>query len=115
MKVCNLQIAKNVLLTSALGAISLISLIDVKPSFAGSSYYQSSLRCSKSVPEPSTFIGVLALGIFGGGYLLKQQMKKKGDFSTSINQEFHSGEENYHDISPSFELQLIDPTTTKGI
>ena len=134
MKVSNIKIAKPVLFASALGVISLsFILIDAKSSLAGGYFNQSYTRCNKpvSVPEPYPFVGILAFGIFGGGYLLKQRLRKKGDclnndsllaindFSISNNQQsrqisfiepVEKSEENYYHLSPSFELQLIDPT-----
>jgi hypothetical protein len=133
MKVSNLKIAKPVLFASALGVISLsFILIDAKSSLAGGYFNQSYTRCHKpvSVPEPYPFVGILAFGILGGGYLLKQRLMKKGnclnnnllsfnDFSLSNNQQsrqisfiepVEQSEENYYHLSPSFELQLIDPT-----
>ncbi|MGI2906248.1 hypothetical protein [Tolypothrix sp. VBCCA 56010] len=134
MKVPNLKIARTVLFASALGVISLtFILIDAKSSLAGSYFNQSYTRCNKpvSVPEPYPFVGILAFGILGGGYLLKQRLRKKGDclnnngllpiddFSLSNNQQsrqisfidsVEKSEENYYHLSPDFELQLIGPT-----
>ncbi|MEH2073793.1 MAG: hypothetical protein V7K57_05290 [Nostoc sp.] len=130
MKFSRLKITKTVLIASVLGVTSLIWLINVEPSRAANSYNPST-PCTTSVPEPSPFIGILAFGILGGGYLLKQRLRKKvddlnnnsclpmNDFYTSNNQQprqiplFHSdeqSEENYQSLSSSLELQLIDPT-----
>lgn len=134
MKVPNLKIARTVLFASALGVISLsFILIDAKSSLAGSYFNQSYTRCNKpvSVPEPYPFVGILAFGILGGGYLLKQRLRKKGDclnnngllpiddFSLSNNQQsrqisfidsVEKSEENSYHLYPDLELQLIDPT-----
>ncbi len=134
MTVSNLKKSKIYLFAVALGAVSLgFILIDVKPSLANSFSTQYYKPCNKSasVPEPYPFVGMLAFGILGGGYLLKQRLRKKGDslnnnnllpinhLSISNNQEsrqtafiesVEKTEENPYDFSPSFELRLIDPT-----
>ncbi|MFN6526125.1 hypothetical protein [Nostoc sp. ChiSLP03a] len=132
MKKSHIKIAHNVLLPIALGVISLILLIDVKPSQGASSLDQSSTPCNKyaSVPEPYPFVGILAFGILGGGYLFKQRLRKKGarlnndrllpinDFYTSNNQQYRQlsfinsdepSEDNLYRFCPSLELQLIEP------
>ncbi|MEH1941590.1 MAG: hypothetical protein V7L01_15420 [Nostoc sp.] len=118
MEFSHLKITRTVLFASVLGVTSLIWLINVEPSRAGN-YYKPSALCKTSVPEPYPFIGILAFGILGGGYLLKQRLRKKVDglnnntcppintFHTLNNEQ---SEENYHSLSPSLEFQLIDPT-----
>ncbi|MEH2266494.1 hypothetical protein [Nostoc sp.] len=127
MKFSQLKITKAVLIASVLGVTSLIWLINVEPSRAAN----SSTPCQTSVPEPYPFIGVLAFGILGGGYLLKQRLRKKvddlnnnsclptNDFYTSNNQQprkiplflsDEQSEEKYQSLSSPLELQLIDPT-----
>lgn len=131
MKASNLKIARTVLFAGALGVMSMIFLIYTKPSPAASFPDKSSTPCKASVPEPYPFMGILALGILGGGYLLKQRLRKKSDglnnkglvaindCSTSDNQQLRQisfipsgeqSEENTHYLSPVLELQLIDPT-----
>ncbi|MEH2268981.1 MAG: hypothetical protein V7K68_11180 [Nostoc sp.] len=132
MREFHIKIAHNVLLPIALGVISLILLIDVKPSQGASSLDQSSTPCNKyaSVPEPYPFVGILAFGILAGGYLLKQRLRKKSDylnnngflpindFCTSNNQQSRQipfinsdeqSEDKFYHFYPSFELQLIEP------
>ncbi|MBD2413122.1 hypothetical protein FACHB389_21120 [Nostoc calcicola FACHB-389] len=130
MKFSQLKLTRTVLFAGVLGVMSFIWLINIEPSRAGN-YYNSSTPCKTSIPEPYPFIGILALGILGGGYLLKQRLRKKVDdlnnnsylsvntFHTLNNQQsrqipfIHSdkqSEQNYHGLSPSLEFQLIDPT-----
>ncbi|BBD63391.1 hypothetical protein NIES2109_62410 (plasmid) [Nostoc sp. HK-01] len=124
-----------ILFMGVLGATSLILLINVDPSRAiepshAGNYYKPTTLCTKSVPEPYPFVGISALGILGGGYLLRQRMRKKvDDFNNnsclSINpytpnhqqpQKIsfiyadEESQENYYPLSASLELQLIDPT-----
>lgn len=97
-----LKLFQNILFTGALGIMSLsYLLIDSKPSVAAN---QSPYTCSKSVPEPNLIVGILTFSILGGGYLIKQRLREKGDCLNkndllSIN-----------DVSPSLEFQIIDPT-----
>jgi hypothetical protein len=131
MKVSNRKTARTVLLASALGIISLSSiLIDAKSSLASSHSYNPCTK-SASVPEPYPFVGILAFGMLCGGYLLKQRLRKNGDclnnngllpvndFSISNNPQSRQtpfigsvepSEENFSHPSPYGELQLIDPT-----
>ncbi|NJN12716.1 MAG: hypothetical protein HC836_42175 [Richelia sp. RM2_1_2] len=98
----NLKLFQNLLFTGALGIMSLsYLLIDSKPSLAAN---QSPYPCSKSVPDPNPIVGVLSFSILGGGYLIKQRLREKGDCLNKndllpIN-----------DVSPSLEFQIIDPT-----
>ncbi len=130
MRFYQLKITRTVLFLGVLGVTSLIWLINVDPAHAVN-YHKPSALCKTSVPEPYPFIGILAFGILGIGYLLKQRLIKKVDnlnnnsyppinaLHTLNNQQLrqipfiHSdeqNEENYHPLSPSLELQLIDPT-----
>lgn len=130
MKFSQLKITRTVLFASVFGVTSLIWLINVEPVRA-TNYYKPSSHCKTSVPEPYPFISILAFGILGGGYLLKQRLRKKvedlNNNSCSIintgdtlnNQQprqipfIHSdekNEENYHPFSSPLELQIIDPT-----
>ncbi|MBD2593200.1 hypothetical protein H6G74_02510 [Nostoc spongiaeforme FACHB-130] len=128
MKYSQTKITKAVLFSGGLGVMSFILLINVEHSIAAN-YYKPSPLCKTSVPEPYPLISVLALGILGGGYLIKQRMRKKvNDFDNSyssintytqnhqqpqpipfINSDEES-EENYYPLSASLKLQLIDPT-----
>lgn len=129
MKFSQLKITRTVLFASVFGVTSLIWLINVEPVRA-TNYYKPSSHCKTSVPEPYPFISILAFGILGGGYLLKQRLRKKvedlnhnssleiNNFDTLNNQQppqipfIHSdnkNEEHYYPISSSLKLQLIDP------
>ncbi|MEJ6488080.1 hypothetical protein N0Y54_43880 [Nostoc punctiforme UO1] len=118
MRFSNMKIAQPILFVGALGITSLIWLINVEPSRASvANYYKPSTPCKTSVPEPYPFVGILALGILGGGYLLRQRLSKKvADLNNQqprklpFIQSDKRSEENYHPLSYSLELQLIDPT-----
>lgn len=97
----NLKKFRNTLFAGTLGIISLSTvLIDSKPSLAISN------NCQKPVPIPDSYplAGVLSFGILGGGYLLKQRLKKTGDCFDENDLLPTS------DNSTSLEFQIIDPT-----
>lgn len=76
MRFYQIKTIKNHLFAGVLGVTSLIWLINVEPVRA-TNYYKPSSHCKASVPEPYPFISILAFGILGGGYLLKQRLRKK--------------------------------------
>ncbi len=98
----NSKIVRNALFTGVLGIVSLsaVLIIDAKPSLA------TSISCQKpvSVPDSYPLVGVLAFSIFGGGYLLRQRLSKKGYYLKENDLV------RIDDFSPSFEFQVIDPT-----
>lgn len=133
MRFTNLKFAITFLFAGVLGAIFMnFIFIDIKPSLASGFSAQIYKNCNKtaSIPEPYPFVGLLAFGMLGGGYLLKKRLIKKGDSlndntllqthdsSLSNNQQSQQisfinavdqREENRCHISP-YELQLIKPT-----
>ncbi|MBW4677988.1 MAG: hypothetical protein KME52_29555 [Desmonostoc geniculatum HA4340-LM1] len=102
MKFSQLKITRTVLFTGVLGVMSFIWLINIEPSRAGN-YYNSSTPCKTSVPEPYPFIGILALGILCGGYLLKQRLRKKVD---DLNNNVYLSVNTFHTLNNQQSRQI---------